>query len=151
MKQYPIWIDTHNPSYANQFSKSMGVKNSSSSNIKIGTSAKNSYEFVKTRIEHKQADNGSRVYNFFVDDELMKSAFYLDKKMSLVYSPKDREDELKSRYFDKWKKEEEAKYNLECKKAIAKKNIYNNNFRSKQENDKLYNNFLDRLAVNGQV
>ena len=111
MRQYPIWIDTHNPSYANQFSKSMGVKNSSSSDIKIGTSAKNSYEFVKTRIEHKQADNGSRVYNFFVDDELMKSAFYngksKDKKMSLVYSPKDREDELKSRYFSKWKKEEQ--------------------------------------------
>ena len=127
MKQYPIWIDTHNPSYANQFSKSMGVKNSSSSNIKIGTSAKNSYEFVKTRIEHKQADNGSRVYNFFVDDELMKSAFYLDKKMSLVYSPKDREDELKSRYFDKWKKEEEAE---------AQK------FRNKR--------YAERLAANGQ-
>ena len=71
MKQYPIWIDTHNPNYANQYSKSMGVKNSSSSNIKIGTSAKNSYDFLNTRIEHKQADNGSRVYNFFVDDELI--------------------------------------------------------------------------------
>ena len=111
MKQYPIWIDTHNPNYANQFSKSMGVKNSSSSNIKIGTSAKNSYDFLNTRIEHKQADNGSRVYNFFVDDELIKSAFYngkaKDKKMSLVYTAKDREDELKSRYFDKWKKQEQ--------------------------------------------
>ena len=111
MKQYPIWIDTHNPNYANQFSKSMGVKNSSSSSIKIGTSAKNSYDFLNTRIEHKQADNGSRVYNFFVDDELIKSAFYngkaKDKKMSLVYTAKDREDELKSRYFSKWKKEEQ--------------------------------------------
>ena len=111
MRQYPIWIDTHNPSYANQFSKSMGVKNSSSSNIKIGTSAKNSYEFVKTRIETAKANQGSRVYNFFVDDELMKSAFYngksKDKKMSLVYSLKDKEDDLKAKYFDKWKKEEQ--------------------------------------------
>jgi len=111
MRQYPIWIDTHNPSYANQFSKSMGVENSSSSDIKIGTSAKNSYEFVKTRIEHKLEDDGSRIYNFYVDNELMKSAFYngRDKiaKMSLIYTAKDREDELKSRYFSKWKKEEQ--------------------------------------------
>ena len=109
-RQYPIWIDTHNPSYANQFSKSMGVKNSSSSDIKIGTSAKNSYDFVKTRIETAEANHGSRVYNFFVDDELIKSAFYnakLDKKMSLVYSLKDKEDDLKAKYFDKWKKEEQ--------------------------------------------
>ena len=131
MKQYPIQIDTHNPNYANQFSKSMGVKNSSSSSIKIGTSAKNSYDFLNTRIEHKQADNGSRVYNFFVDDELIKSAFYngkaKDKKMSLVYTAKDREDELKSRYFDKWKKEEEAE---------AQK------FRNKR--------YAERLAANGQ-
>ena len=110
MRQYPIWIDTHNPSYANQFSKSMGVKNSSSSDIKIGTSAKNSYDFVKTRIETAEANHGSRVYNFFVDDELIKSAFYnakRDKKMSLVYSLKDKEDDLKAKYFDKWKKEEQ--------------------------------------------
>ena len=110
MRQYPIWIDTHNPSYANQFSKSMGVKNSSSSNIKIGTSAKNSYDFLNTRIETAKANNGSRVYNFFVDDKLVKSAFYNDKlkeKMRIVYSEADKENELKAEYFDKWKKEEQ--------------------------------------------
>ena len=110
MRQYPIWVDTHNPSYANQFSKSMGVKNSSSSDIKIGTSAKNSYEFVKTRIETAKANQGSRVYNFFVDDKLVKSAFYNDKlkeKMRIVYSEADKENELKAKYFDKWKKEEQ--------------------------------------------
>ena len=110
MRQYPIWVDTHNPSYANQFSKSMGVKNSSSSDIKIGTSAKNSYDFVKTRIETAKANQGSRVYNFFVDDKLVKSAFYNDKlkeKMRIVYSEADKENELKAKYFDKWKKEEQ--------------------------------------------
>ena len=110
MKQYPIWIDTHNPNYANQFSKSMGVKNSSSSNIKIGTSAKNSYDFLNTRIETAKANNGSRVYNFFVDDKLVKSAFYNDKlkdKMRIVYSEADKEDELKKEYFSKWKKQEQ--------------------------------------------
>ena len=111
MRQYPIWVDTHNPSYANQFSKSMGVKNSSSSDIKIGTSAKNSYEFVKTRIETAKANQGSRVYNFFVDDKLVKSAFYNDKlkeKMRIVYSEADKEAELKKEYFSKWKAQEEA-------------------------------------------
>ena len=129
MRQYPIWVDTHNTSYANQFSKSMGVKNSSSSSIKIGTSAKNSYEFLNTRIEHKQADNGSRVYNFFVDDKLVKSAFYNDKlkdKMKIVYSEADKEEELKKEYFSKWKAEEEAK---------------DQEFRNKR--------YAERLAVNG--
>ena len=37
---------------------------------------------------------------------------------------------------------------LTRKKATAARDIYNNNFRSKQENDKLYNNFLTKLAVN---
>ena len=129
MRQYPIWIDTHNPSYANQFSKSMGVKNSSSSSIKIGTSAKNSYDFLNTRIETAKANNGSRVYNFFVDDKLVKSAFYNDKlkdKMKIVYSGADKEEELKKEYFSKWKKEEEAE---------AQK------FRNER--------FAERLAVNG--
>ena len=131
MRQYPIWIDTHNPSYANQFSKSMGVKNSSSSSIKIGTSAKNSYDFLNTRIETAKANNGSRVYNFFVDDKLIKSAFYNDKlkdKMRIVYSGADKEEELKKEYFSKWKAQEEAE---------AQK------FRNER--------YAERLAVNGQV
>ena len=130
MKQYPIWIDTHNPNYANQFSKSMGVKNSSSSNIKIGTSSKNSYDFLKTRIETAEANHGSRVYNFFVDDKLVKSAFYnakLKDKMRIVYSEADKEEELKKEYFSKWKKEEQ-------------------DAEQKMRNER----YAERLAVNGQ-
>ena len=127
---YPIWIDTHNPSYKNQFSKSMGVKSSASSNIKIGTSASNSYDFASMRVETAKANNGSRVYNFFVDDKLVKSAFYNDKlkdKMRIVYGEADKEDELKKEYFSKWKAQEEAE---------AQK------FRNER--------YAERLAVNGQ-
>jgi hypothetical protein len=47
--------------------------------------------------------------------------------MSLVYSLKDKEDDLKVKYFDKWKKEEED----------AEQKIRNERY-------------AERLAVNGQ-
>jgi len=104
MKQYPIWIDTHNPNYANQYSKSMGVKTSSSSDIKIGTSAKNSYDFLNHRIE--VADNGAeKIFKFYVDEDLMKTATYKKNKKEMYVE--DVESKLKERYFNKWKKEEE--------------------------------------------
>ena len=82
------------------------------------------------RVETSKANNGSRVYNFFVDDKLVKSAFYnakLKDKMRIVYSEADKEAELKKEYFSKWKAEEEAK---------------EQEFRNKR--------YAERLAVNGQ-
>ena len=122
---YPVWVDSYNPNYKNYYSKSMGVKNNSysSSDIKIGTSASNSYDFLNHRIE--VADNGAeKIFKFYVDEDLMKTATYKKNKKEMYVE--DVESKLKERYFDKWKKEEEAE---------AQK------FRNER--------FAERLAVNG--
>ena len=78
---YPVWVDSYNPNYKNYYSKSMGVKNNSysSSDIKIGTSASNSYDFLNHRIE--VADNGAeKIFKFYVDEDLMKTATYKKNK-----------------------------------------------------------------------
>jgi len=159
MRQYPIWVDMVNNSYNS--SKSYGVNDYNIQNVMIGTSSRNSFDFCK--IEMSVADiDGKKVYNLRVDYELIKEAHYnlKTKKMEVedvktsnfVQSENDpsstEENILKIKYFKKWKDEDEAKENLTRKKATAARDIYNNNFRSKQENDKLYNNFLNKLEIN---
>ena len=84
MKQYPIWIDTHNPSYANQFSKSMGVKynTDATSDIKIGTSKVNSFDFLTTVVKTFEA-NGVKMYQFSIDGDVVREARY-DAKTSIM-------------------------------------------------------------------
>jgi len=104
--------------------KSQGIRDHAKNSVKIGTSASNSYPFLTNELEVQ--DNGNkRTFNFYVDNELMKSATY--NKSKKVMELEDVESKLKERYFDKWKKEEEDK-------AQA--------FRNER--------FAERLAVNGQ-
>lgn len=124
MRSYPIWVDTYNNSYKSSMAKSQGIRDHAKNSVKIGTSASNSYPFLTNELEVQ--DNGNkRTFNFYVDNELMKSATY--NKSKKVMELEDVESKLKERYFDKWKKEEEDK-------AQA--------FRNER--------FAERLAVNGQ-
>tara|TARA_R100000963_G_C4544032_1_gene39876 strand:+ start:159 stop:479 length:321 start_codon:yes stop_codon:yes gene_type:complete len=86
MKQYPIWNDVHTPDYSNQFSKSFGCRTASTNNIKIGTSSKNSFDFLKTEIKTIKLDNGTIDYVFYVDNKVVKQANYnpKNKKMKCV-------------------------------------------------------------------
>ena len=159
MRQYPIWVDMVNSSYNS--SKSYGVNDYNIQHVKVGTSSRNSFDFVKIEMSVYDTDN-LKTYSLRVDGELIKEAVYnlKTKKMTVdkirpIYSTRPllnpsstEENILKKEYFKKWKNEEEAKEDLTRKKALGARDIYNNNFRSKQENDKLYNNFLTKLAVN---
>ena len=151
-RQYPIWVDMVNNSY--NFSKSYGVNDYAIQHVAIGTSSKNSFDFVKIEMSVYDTDN-LKTYSLRVDNELIKKAVYnlKTKKMEIedvkTSNFVQSEKALKVKYFKKWKDEDEAKEDLTRKKALGARDIYNNNFRSKQENDKLYNNFLQRLAVSG--
>ena len=95
----------------------------------------------------------TKTYSLWVDGELIKEAHYntKTKKMEIedvkTSNFVQSENALKVKYFKKWKDEAEAQEDLTRKKALGARDIYNGNFRSKQENDKLYNNFLTKLAV----
>ena len=158
MRQYPIWVDMVNNSYNS--SKSYGVGDFAIQHVKVGTSSRNSFDFAK--IEMGVVDTNedgtynepktTKTYSLYIDDVLAKKAVYNSKTKEMkdveIVPYAMPEDDLKTKYFKKWKDEDEAKEDLTRKKALGARDIYNNNFRSKQENDKLYNNFLTKLAVN---
>ena len=124
MRSYPIWVDTMNSSYKG--SKSQGIRDKAKNYVNIGTSASNSYPFLTNELQVNENGN-KRTFNFYVDNELMKSATYNKSKKVFENSEHALEPQLKKKYFDKWKKEEEAE---------AQK------FRNER--------FAERLAVNGQ-
>jgi hypothetical protein len=123
MRSYPIWVDTYNKSYRG--SKSQGVRDYAKNYVNIGTSASNSYPFLTNELE-VQDDGNKRTFNFYVDNELMKSATYNKSKKVFENAEGLLEPQLKAKYFEKWKAEEEAK---------------DQEFRNKR--------YAERLAVNG--
>ena len=81
MKQYPIWNDINACIYKS--GKSYGIRNDGVNQIKIGTSSRNSWDFVKTRVTHKEHEDGTRTYHFYIDDVLYKKAT-LNKKKEMI-------------------------------------------------------------------
>ena len=137
MRQYPIWVDMVNNSYNS--SKSYGVNDYNIQNVKIGTSSRNSFNFAKIEmgVQDNDKDGGyneptlTKTYSLRVDGELIKQAVYNLKTKEMeaveVVPYAMPEDELKVKYFKKWKDEAEAKDQA---------------FRNKR--------YAHRLAVNGQ-
>jgi|TARA_R100000049_G_C1951626_1_gene99896 hypothetical protein len=129
MRQYPIWVDMVNNSYNS--SKSYGVNDYNIQNVKIGTSSRNSFDFVKLEIGVAN-EYLKKTYSLYVDGELIKQAVYntKTKKMELEDVKTSNfvlsEKALKIKYFKKWKAEADAK-------------------------DQAYRNerFAERLRVNG--
>lgn len=119
MKSYPIWVDMVNNSYNS--SKSYGVNDYNIQHVKVGTSSRNSFDF--TKIEMGVVDtneNGTyqepkliKTYKLFVDDKLIKKAVYNSKTKKMeaveVVPYAMPEDDLKAKFFKKWKAEEEKK------------------------------------------
>jgi len=130
MRQYPIWVDMVNNSYNS--SKSYGVNDYNIQNVMIGTGSRNSFDFVKLEMSVRDNDN-IKTYDLRVDNELIKQAHYnlKTKEMELEDIKTSNfvlsENELKIKYFKKWKDEDEAKD-------------------QKIRNER----FAERLAVNGQ-
>jgi hypothetical protein len=129
MRQYPIWVDMNNNSYNS--SKSFGVRDFAIQNVKIGTSSRNSFDFAKIEMGVVNADNNNKkTYTLFVDNVLIKKAVYNPKTKEMeaveVVPYAMPEDDLKAKFFKKWKAEAEAK---------------DQDFRNER--------FAHRLAVNG--
>ena len=119
MRQYPIWVDMNNNSYNS--SKSYGIRDFAIQHVKVGTSSKNSYDFAK--IEMGVVDTNEdgtynepktiKTYSLYVDNVLIKKATYNIKtketKLVDIVPYAMPENELKIKYFKKWKDEQEAK------------------------------------------
>ena len=122
MRQYPIWVDMNNNSYNS--SKSFGVSDFAIQHVKVGTSSRNSFDFVKIEMSVRDEDKDGlnytqpilkKTYELMVDNELIKKAVYnlKTKEMELEDIKTSNfvlsEKALKVKYFKQWKDEDEAK------------------------------------------
>lgn len=73
-RSYPIWNEVINED--SKTNKSHGVKKRQETNIKIGTSKKNSFNFANFVVKTFTGGYGTICYQFFLDGELIKEASY---------------------------------------------------------------------------
>jgi hypothetical protein len=71
-RSYPIWNRVETDIYKS--SKDWGVRDSCEVEVKVGTGAKNSYDFVTHRTTHRELEDGRREFSFYVDGDLVKRA-----------------------------------------------------------------------------
>ena len=78
MRQYPIWHKINSCIYANSGTrtgnKSFGTKEHSQTEIKVGSSSKNSHDFLRHETTHRQHENGDREFHFYIDGEIFRKA-----------------------------------------------------------------------------
>ena len=97
-KQYPIWVDQVNNTYNSN--KSYGVRDYAINNTMIGTSARNSFDFVKTETSVSTDEaTGKKLYKFYVDEELVRSAIY-DPKTKIMKMTKYNAEGMGVDYYD---------------------------------------------------
>ena len=119
MKSYPIWVDMNNNSYNS--SKSYGIRDYAIQHVAIGTSKSNSFDFAKIEMGVTDTNEDGtynepkniKTYSLYVDSKLIKKAQYNTKTKKMqnvdVVPYAMPEDDLKVKYFKKWKDEDEDK------------------------------------------
>lgn len=72
MTAYPIWQEIENNDYKSN--QSHGVRQEERNIIKIGSSKKHNYNFLETEIKYFTQENGTKVFLFYIDGEVIKEA-----------------------------------------------------------------------------
>ena len=83
-KQFKIYNKVYAPDYKNTGSKSYGANTFTTTDIVIGSSKVNSFDFVSHETKTFIKENGLRVFQFFVDGELIKEALYNEKSKEII-------------------------------------------------------------------
>ena len=98
-KQYPIYVDQINDTYASG-GKQWGIRDHAINRTMIGTSSRNSFDFVKTETSvSTDPATGKKLYKFLVDDELVRSAMY-DPKTKIMKMTKYNAEGMGVDYYD---------------------------------------------------
>ena len=90
-RSYPIWNNIEACIY--QSSKSYGARNTSSVDVFVGTSAKNSHLFVSHSVTRREVGDYTE-FRFYVDGEVIRRAWLKDKEL-LWEEPPDFPVDLK--------------------------------------------------------
>ncbi len=76
-RQYPIWNIIRSCIYEKP--KSYGVRKHSDCQVMVGTSSKNSHDFLEWKLTHyHDKENKQRIYTFKVDGKIIKRAILKD-------------------------------------------------------------------------
>ena len=84
-RQYPIWNSVEACIYKSD--KSWGARETCTVDVKVGTSRKNSHDFVTHHTTHRKLEDGTREYRFYVDGKCLKRAILKDERLKFVESP----------------------------------------------------------------
>jgi len=86
MKQYPIWNNTTSNAYKNS-DKSHGANDFTKTDVLIGTSSRNSYDFVSHETKVLTDDNGNKTFQFLIDGKIFKEATLIKGRKEIIFSP----------------------------------------------------------------
>ena len=77
-RAYPIWNQIQACIYKND-NKSYGVKKDGIVNVKVGSSATNSFDFVQHKTTRRELNNDISEFRFYVDGKLIKRSQFNKK------------------------------------------------------------------------
>jgi len=83
-KQFNIYNRVHAPDYANTGAKSYGTNSFTTTEIVVGTSSRNSHEFLKHETKVINNDDNTKTFQFYVDDMLIKQVIYSVKEKKIT-------------------------------------------------------------------
>tara|TARA_B000000565_G_scaffold239536_1_gene203139 strand:- start:100 stop:387 length:288 start_codon:yes stop_codon:yes gene_type:complete len=92
-RSYPIWNEINSCAYAGN--KSYGIKEHGELTCYIGTSASRSYEFFTHKVTHRQLDNNTHEYRYYVDNKLIKRATYRHKQDTMLITKYGNNEQTK--------------------------------------------------------
>lgn len=83
MRSYPIWCTATNCDYKTD--KSFGWKDNGLQTYNIGSSSRNSKEFLKTNITRRRKYDTKKeqyywIFSFSIDDVILKQSYWTDKE-----------------------------------------------------------------------
>ena len=84
-RSYPIWNETRNPSYSTD--KSNGARDYTRTDVKVGTSATNSYNFVTHETRVSTDEKGTKTFEFLIDGRVFKQATLVKGRSEIMFSP----------------------------------------------------------------
>lgn len=84
-KQFNIYNKVHAPDYKNTGAKSFGTNSFTTTEVVVGTSSRNSHEFLKHETKKIVNDDGTMTFQFWLDDALIKECVY-DVKAKTITS-----------------------------------------------------------------
>ena len=83
-KQFNIYNRVHAPDYANTGAKSYGTNSFTTTEVVVGTSSRNSHEFLKHETKKIVHDDGTMTFEFWLDDSCIKECVYDIKQKKVI-------------------------------------------------------------------